>query len=129
VELAPEAIERERGRDVLRASARVRHRGQAEATVDYSLEVVSDTGTSVLRAPGLVRRLARAEALPEGRLVTPRQLADGFYQARLVATARGEEGETELMDHLYFEVQDGSLTLLEADAWYARSRINEGVAQ
>jgi len=129
VSLVPEAIERSGGRDVLSASTHIGNRGEHEAQVRYTVEIVSDTGRSVFRAPGPTQRLARAGSLPPGLVRTPRSLDDGYYLVRLVADAEGEDGEVQLMDHLYFQVQSGELTLLDANDWYAQSQINVGVAQ
>ena len=129
IAIVPQRIDRRDGAEALTAEVRLRHRGQGVAQVQSEVEIVSDVGERVLRMRGPSGAVGPGRALPPGLLRAPSRMADGFYMARVNAQVQDEDGEVSDLAHLYFRVERGSVEPMEADDWYARSRINEGVAQ
>ena len=102
-----------------------------DAVVQYAVEIVTDRGEALTK-PSLSVELplvALDQQATVGHFTTPRIPRDGFFLLRVtIAGVSGDEDAAEVR-HVYLEVENGLISVLEPDDWMARSYANEGVSR
>jgi len=130
LELAPAQIERRGGKDALRVDLRAVSHAAAEISAVVAYEVRDDLGNLVVPERISPRsKLARGAAVDHANPGVPAGLADGYYFARATGAWSGDRTNGTTSAYLYFAVDAGRISVVDASDWQQLSRVQEGVVR
>jgi hypothetical protein len=124
VDLAPTLIRGSSQGEALDATVAFEHSLDADASLVYETELISDTGKPVgpsTRSP-IISARPRAKTTPTSMTVS--RLPDGYYVLRVTAAARSGADEASALGMLYLHYVGGRVEVLDVNEYHARSKAN-----